>query len=139
MSPDKDKALVEKYPLLFASRRSRGRKSISMWGFECGDGWYDLIDRLAAKLEPMIAALPPNEQGDVRAAQVKEKWGTLRFYMSSHLAGMDAAIDEAEAESARVCEDCGKPGELRSGGWIRTLCNDCAFKRDNPHDNEAQA
>ena len=37
-------------------------------------------------------------------------------------------IEEAETKSATICEDCGKPGKLRSGGWIRTLCDECCIK-----------
>jgi hypothetical protein len=35
-------------------------------------------------------------------------------------------IDEAEAESYRTCEKCGKPGKPRGGGWIATLCDECS-------------
>ena len=60
-----------------------------------------------------------------KASQVKEKYGTLRFYMTTSTDEMDKLIDEAEAASATICEDCGAPGETRGGGWIRTLCDVC--------------
>ena len=61
-----------------------------------------------------------------RASQVKEKFGTLRFYMSSHLDGMDELIDEAERKSEVTCENCGKSGESRGDlGWVLTLCDGC--------------
>ncbi len=34
-----------------------------------------------------------------------------------------------EAESCTVCEECGKLGKPRKGGWIKTLCDECAAKR----------
>ena len=34
-------------------------------------------------------------------------------------------IVEAEALSYKICEECGKPGEKRVGGWIYTHCDDC--------------
>lgn len=37
----------------------------------------------------------------------------------------DLLVEEAERASESVCEDCGKPGRLRAGGWYRTLCDDC--------------
>ena len=31
-------------------------------------------------------------------------------------------IRSAEEEASRTCEACGRPGELRKGGWVVTLC-----------------
>jgi len=67
-----------------------------------------------------------------RASQVKEKFGTLRFYMTTGSNEMYNLIDEAEKESAKTCEFCGKPGKLRSGGWLLTLCDECATKEGKP-------
>jgi hypothetical protein len=66
-----------------------------------------------------------------RAMQVKEKFGTLRFYMTHYPKGEAeewfAAIREAEEKSGKTCEICGKPGELgnRSSYWISTECQEC--------------
>jgi predicted HicB family RNase H-like nuclease len=60
-----------------------------------------------------------------RAAQVKEKFGGLRFYMTSGTDEIYNLISEAEAKSRETCEECGKPGEERSMPWIRTLCDSC--------------
>jgi len=62
------------------------------------------------------------------ASQVKEKFGTLRFYMTSGTEEMYNLIHEAEEKSGTICEDCGKPGKIRHGGWIRTLCDECCTK-----------
>ena len=79
-----------------------------------GKGWHALIDRLYdAKPE------------DVRVTDVKEKFGGLRFYVGAAPEEYDDLIIEAEEESYTICERCGKPGELRPGGWIYTLCDDC--------------
>jgi len=60
--------------------------------------------------------------------QVKQKFGGLRFYMNFETKEMSAAIYEAEKRAQETCEDCGKPGVLRSGGWLETLCDNCAGK-----------
>lgn len=65
-----------------------------------------------------------------RASQVKEKYGTLRFYMSSANDKMYDMIEDAESKSAVTCEECGQPGELRGGGWLRTLCDVHAIRQD---------
>jgi len=59
------------------------------------------------------------------ASQVKEKFGTLRFYMDGATDEMYDAINEAERLSATTCESCGLPGKVIGGGWIRVLCDKC--------------
>ena len=46
MSPDLTKKLVEKYPKIFSGVDKSPRESLMCFGFECGDGWYPLIDKL---------------------------------------------------------------------------------------------
>ena len=65
-----------------------------------------------------------------RASQVKEKFGTLSFYMSSATDEMYDLIREAERKSGKTCEVCSKPGVLRGGGWIKCLCDECAKEED---------
>lgn len=97
--------------------------------FECGDGWYNLLDDLSAKLEAMIIPFVEDpdypQDGIPYATQVKEKYGTLRFYMSTSTDEMDDAIEEAEFESANICEVCGNPGNHYPNGWAKTRCDEC--------------
>ena len=57
--------------------------------------------------------------------QVKEKFGGLRFYMTCGTDEIFNLVGEAEELSYKTCEECGKPGEEKDTGWIRTLCDDC--------------
>ena len=60
------------------------------------------------------------------AVQVKEKFGTLRFYLDNANAQAGAYVRFAEEMSACTCEQCGAPGHRQGGGgWIRTLCTAC--------------
>ena len=122
MSPDKDAELCRKYPMLYAQR-----ETCTCFGFECGGGWYALIDRLSAALEAINGTLKADER--IEAVQVKEKYGGLRFYTNGAPVGVcdrvDAMIRAAEKESYRTCEQCGKPGKPNANGWITTLCNEC--------------
>jgi hypothetical protein len=120
MKAELDEALVRDFPLLYGNRHAPMQKTCMCWGFECGDGW-----ELSAKIEPIIAAMPVEEQPNFRASQVKEKFGTLRFYMTMGNDAIWAAIDEADAKSAVTCECCGKPGSVRGGGWIKVQCDAC--------------
>jgi len=100
------------------------------WGrwISCGPGWYPLITELGSKLR----AIDPNYV----VHQIKEKFGTLRFYAETGLEGeewerFDALIDEAEARSAHVCERCesGYADLCVSGTALyshaKTLCRSC--------------
>ena len=125
MKTELDAALVRDFPLLFGDRHADKRKTCMSWGFECGDGWEPMLRELAGKLEPIIAALPEAERADYRASQVKEKFGTLRFYMTMATEPMWTAIDQAESKSGAICESCGQPGKLRGGGWLTVKCDGC--------------
>lgn len=126
MTPHLDDRLVREFPLLYADRNGDMRETCMCWGFCVGDGWFPLLYRLSAQLEPLIAAHSVDpDYGPPRAAQVKEKFGTLRFYMSLTTDEMDAFISAAEKESARTCEECGATGTLRTTGWLKTQCDTC--------------
>jgi hypothetical protein len=58
----------------------------------------------------------------VVAVQVKEKFGTLRFYVNGGDDTTRGMIQMAEAMTAVTCEECGAPGTTGGRGWIRTLC-----------------
>lgn len=127
MNKDLDEKLCKDFPLLFADRNGDMRTTGMCWGFECGDGWYGIIREAAEKLEPLIAAEVLKDpyahyQGFFRASQVKEKYGTLRFYLSGGTDKMHRIVSAAERKSAKVCEECGEPGVLRGDGWYYTAC-----------------
>lgn len=109
------------------------------WGFSCADGWFKLIYDLSKKLEPLIQKeldKSVNKLEYPRASQVKEKFGELRFYMSSGSKEIYDLIAEAEKISCTICEDCGNSGELCvDHGWYRTLCPECVDKYNKGFDN----
>lgn len=119
MKEEFEVALVKKYPELYKDHGGDMRVTCMHWGFVCGDGWYDLIDKLSAELSPF----------GVVAAQVKEKWGGLRFYVDGTTEENDKQVYEIigkyEKLSYKTCENCGQPGKVRKGGWVRTLCDNC--------------
>ena len=77
MKKELDALLCSRYPLIFADRHAPMTQSCMYWGFSCGDGWFDLIDTLCARLQ---FATDHNKAPQVVATQVKEKWGMLCFY-----------------------------------------------------------
>ena len=122
----------------------------SAFGCEMRNGWYELMRGLCGEITEAYrdAGVPV----DITVDQVKEKYGTLRFYyhFEKHekragavdlhgdgAARTDPKKDEVHAEiaeiterweerSAAVCEECGRPALLREDlPWIQTLCDSC--------------
>ena len=108
--------LVQDYPILFsASVRP-----------SCGSGWFDIIDGLCDIITHHIQyAIPEDIKSQVTIAQIKEKFGGLRFYMNHEDDFINGAITFAEYQSNKICERCGKAGTKKNiGGWISTLCDE---------------
>jgi RNA polymerase-binding transcription factor DksA len=97
-------------------------------GFDCGDGWYDLIHDLSQRLEEYNDI--HKEEDWVVAIQVKQKMGGLRFYIASAPNHILDLISETENKSEKICEECGKPGEVQElkYKWLTVLCDDCNDK-----------
>jgi hypothetical protein len=53
MSPEKDILLRQRYPKIFKASEHNDEPH-EMWGFECHDGWFELIDTLCAKIQSHI-------------------------------------------------------------------------------------
>jgi len=128
MKDESDRLLVETFPNLYKDRHGDKRRTCMCWGFECGEGWFDLIWELSAKLESLIVKEGPQEY-PMCASQVKEKFGGLRFYMTCATPEIYDIIGEYEHKSYKTCETCGKKGKIRGGVWNRTLCTKCAIEQ----------
>lgn len=126
MKPELQEKLFSDFPLLF-KRNKDIRHSAMGWGFECGDGWYYLIRDLAEELYPLIEKhQDPADEYDSppEATQVKEKYGTLHFYMSTATDEMHDIIERYEELSGKTCESCGNPGSIdHTKGWLTALCD----------------
>jgi len=118
--------LIKKYPFMKRKKLTKDNTEMhttyDIYGVECDNGWYDLIDDLLSRIGP------------VNVHQIKQKFGMLRFYCDSDSKEMSNIYDlihEAEAKSATICEQCGKPGKLRERrGWYRTICDECGVIKE---------
>jgi hypothetical protein len=72
----------------------------------------------------------PESIPQVTLDQVKEKFGTLRFYYSGGDDIIDGMVRMAESMTGVTCEECGNLGERRGGGWVHTYCEPCEEKRE---------
>jgi hypothetical protein len=51
MKPELDKQLCERYPKIFADRYADMTVTAMCWGFECNDGWYNILDQLCCQIQ----------------------------------------------------------------------------------------
>ena len=189
MKQELDKLLCEKYPKMMVNRNKNMQETCMCWGFDCGDGWFQILDQLMGNIQHHIDwaekqrnwAIEYNEMaarckagnfdlfeetnkrlvseeyknerlaeivaGDFRQVpesipqvtldQVKEKFGTLRFYYSGGDDYISGLVSMAESMTGVTCEECGNPGKSRGGGWIHTYCEPCEELREKRYENQA--
>lgn len=124
------KKLFDDFPRLYRDRH----ESSMQRGFECGDGWFDLIYKLSQDIETVAreSGLSPDSPKWPLCRQIKEKSGSLRVVVFGvdGLSEMNEEISElrlaALNQSLQICEYCGKPGELVTESCIATMCPECA-------------
>lgn len=113
-----------------------------------GPGWFNIIDTLCrciygpvqqAKYSLKAAEeYPRDDNGEYLSkcsqkvadaietlptiVQVKEKFGTLRFYCHELDERNSALVEFAEAMSECTCEVCGDVGKIDNAGWIKVHC-----------------
>jgi hypothetical protein len=119
----------QQFPLCFESQDK------DLYGVSCGDGWYPIIESLLGGIENHLKAKyeagfrPVVENGEFpfTIQCIKEKFGTLRFYVSGADDTIYRMIVGAETASSITCEACGAPGKFsRRGAWFRTMCTNCS-------------
>jgi len=171
MKQELQEKIFNKYPKIFGDRTKPMTETCMCWGLDVGDGWYNLIDTLCEALTyTYTTSIEVDEEDGKRlgikpysdsyyftveppqviATQVKEKYGTLRFYYRSEFDEkiiylletkkypdlekvndrfynfIDGVVHFAEIASGRTCEITGQSGELHASGgsmdgWLKVL------------------
>lgn len=140
MNTENTERIINECPSLFASMHTGDGDHFYPinFGFECGDGWADILVELCQKINAHLKTLPKEEAESFVVTQVKEKYGTLRFYVSYYNDVIEEFIVEAEKKSAQVCEQCGKTGSIRGHAWLYTACDEHTHEIDLVDKNHAQ-
>ena len=100
------------------------------FGFECGDGWFWLVDQLMSSIQNYCKN---NKKPSISVTQIKEKFGGLRFYYDGGNDKINGMVWFAENLSYQICETCGTTNHVgqTTKGWIYTICKDCLEKNSN--------
>ena len=89
---------------------------------ECDDGWYQLIYNCLEEIEQLYKSKNA-DISELRFYQIKEKYARLMIYLGSYIDGVMDILSKYEDLSAKTCEVCGNPGDIRiKGYWIKSLC-----------------
>ncbi len=137
-----EKKLKDKYPVMFSQPYG---------GICIGEGWWPILEKLCGQIHayvewknntrkhylekpnPYNEAIP-EEISPVVVAQIKEKFGGLRFYYDGGDDYVRGLVTMAELWADATCEECGKPGKSRTGGWVKTLCDEHDAERKKRYD-----
>lgn len=114
--------LEQKYPKMFSQPYG---------GVAIGEGWFPIIESLCQNIQAYVDWKQEQQtkynrgEGCVQpvVAQIKEKFGGLRFYYDGGDSEVSGMVRMAEAWADHTCERCGSPATRRGGGWVRTLCD----------------
>ena len=164
MTPELEQHIREKYPLIFSHRCEmsindgwfdiidllcdniqhridnavKQRQYAIEWNDQVNDPDNDWSDKSSfIKREERVV---PDLIEQVVVRQIKEKFGTLRFYYDGgdeYIRGLDAM---AASMTSRTCEECGSPGTSRSTKkqrWIRVLCDKHAEEQGYIEDEDS--
>lgn len=123
--------LLKKHQALLQAKEEN---SYPFAGFECGDGWFLIVDELltsiADYIEHRLKWKPEQykELQNFRVEQIKEKFGSLRVYTMADNPEIEAYTDMASNISSRTCELCGNPGMIRNEFWLTCKCEECFLR-----------
>lgn len=118
MNKDLEKKLFDEFDFFKPERPMT--EALMCFGFDCDDGWYEIIYELCKKIKK-------ENIKDFEVVQVKEKLAQLCFYTTRSTDKVFDFIQEASAKSEITCEVCGEKGSLCiKGYWYKTLCKKCA-------------
>ncbi len=86
--------------------------------------WYKKLMSLYKKSRYNYLRVKQTPIPQVVAVQIKEKFGTLRFYYMGGDDRITPIVDFYESHTKYICEECGSTVDVGStcGGWIRNVC-----------------
>ena len=128
-SQKENKQLCEQYPFLLPRNRWTDEipKDFDYSYTELDampDGWRKAFGlQMCEELKQELIKI--NKMDEFRIAQIKEKFGELRFYTNWVTDEIEAIINKYTKLSRKTCINCGKPATVITTGWISPFCNDC--------------
>ena len=140
----KNRELVKRFPFLLPVNAWSGKKITDGAGFWPGapdkipeyDYEYTLFDlipegwrkafgmEMCQEIEDALEA--DGVQDEYYPVQIKEKYGTLRWYGNFTTEKLEKVLQKYENLSERTCITCGAPATRYTINWISPYCDECA-------------
>ena len=129
MTPERQQYLIKTFPKIYTDTGEN--TPFNLFHFECDDGWFLILVRLSQYIQKYIdqnnewAVKYPNQYKivpQVKALQIKEKFGSLRYYFTGGDEHISAVVSFVEYSSSFTCETTGKTEDVgrNKKGWIKT-------------------
>lgn len=140
-----NRELLKKYPFLIIKNRWTGEpidqydnydedtpdEEIATELYNMPTGWRIAFgEKICEEIQNELDKLDSKIANDYRILQIKEKFGTLRWYSNWYTDKMNDIIEKYERLSERTCIRCGAPATKISKGWISPWCDKCAEKNN---------
>ena len=115
MNLEKEQEIYTRFSNIFKNKDHTS--SCMIYGLDIGDGWTDLFVNMLEEIEAYEATdhvkhkIENEIYHKVVAAQVKEKFGGLRFYYDGGDENIAEIVHRAEKLSTKVCESCSAAGK----------------------------
>ena len=112
MDSQKTNELYERFSHLYRERLAPLESSKMGWGFQCDDGWYNIIHKMSKR----IAAISSDDEFAPAITEVSRNEDGTLYVEARNLSPPVADLIEAAKEQSRItCESCGySPAFLRS-------------------------
>ena len=129
-----NKKLIEEFPFLLPKNRFTGNL-ISGYDYEFTEldsmpsGWRKAFGLQMCREIKDCLIRNNFPLGQYQITDIKQKYGSLRWYDNGHPEEMDKIIDKYEDLSMCYCIDCGEPARYVTEGYISFLCENCISKR----------
>ena len=145
MSPELEKKLIEKYPVLFRDKDKSPKESLMCFGCEFDNGWYKIFDDLCAYLtmlakHEMFLTLKEEfktaenkgyvyiKHPSITFTQVKEKYGTMRVYWIGN--GIENYEEIKNKAKELISENFAQYGQLVDDAQLETYAANVLKKQE---------
>lgn len=92
--------------------------------FRFDAGWNKLVDTTLTVLSNYLANKPLLAQR-VKVHCIKEKFGSLRLYLTNQDEFIAGVLAHANVMSEHTCEICGAVGKIRKYNCVKVVCDKC--------------
>lgn len=132
--------LILKYPFLLP--KNRWNKGLALFGDFNFDfsfteidsfpgGWFKSFGiQMLDEIKQALISYNPAFLYEYMITDIKEKYGSLRWYDYGAPKGFYDIIKKYQRLSEKVCIRCGEPSTHMTEGWILPLCDECDTEKN---------